>query len=127
MNYIANDEIFEKKDFDKELLPKGEYNNCEFRNCNLNQVDLSGYRFIDCEFKNCDMSMVVLENTSLQNVKFRETKLIGSSLEAEVWVKPTPETLPLFSEPSFWEYWTIVSSFKIGEILPAPREKEILW
>jgi len=81
MSHLDNDEIFEKKDFTKEPLPKGEYNNCKFKNCNFNQCILSGYHFIDCKFDNCDMSMVVLEKTSLQNVKFIETKLIGTSFE----------------------------------------------
>ncbi len=55
----------------------------------------------------------------------KDTRLIGSSLEAEVLVVPPQEDQSLFQNPSYWEYLTIVSSFQVVEKLPSPGEGEV--
>ncbi|OAQ21617.1 isoleucine--tRNA ligase [Thermosulfurimonas dismutans] len=57
----------------------------------------------------------------------QETKLIRSSLEAEVLAAVPAEKRPIFADPAYWEYLAIVSSFKVVESLPEPGEKEVLW
>ncbi len=81
MNEHIVDKVFEKIDFSQQKLPKGEYEHCRFINCQFNGCNLSHYRFIDCEFENCEMSLVVFDQTALQNVKFKTTKLTGVSFE----------------------------------------------
>jgi len=68
---------FEKIDFRETELPAGSYEECQFLNCNLNNVDLSGMIFVSCTFDGCDASLVKLKNTSLQEVKFVNCKLLG--------------------------------------------------
>jgi len=75
-------DIFEDKDFDKldltiKGLPKGEYENCCFKNCNLSKLDLSGYIFINCTFNGTDLSLIKLHNTILRDVYFKDCKMIG--------------------------------------------------
>ncbi len=57
----------------------------------------------------------------------KETKLVGSSLDAEVLLRLPPEYEGLVEDPALWEYLAIVSSFKVLDPLPAPEEGEVLW
>jgi len=68
---------FDKIDFRENALPDGSYEECQFINCNFNGVDLSGRTFVSCTFDGCDASLVKLKNTSLQDVKFLNCKLLG--------------------------------------------------
>ncbi len=62
-------------------LEEAEYENCTFKQCDLSNQDLSGYKFIDCRFNNCNLSMTKLNKTTLQDVKFIECKLSGTKFE----------------------------------------------
>jgi len=68
---------FDKTDFNKEPLPKGEYENCTFSHCDFATTDLSDIQFIECEFKGCNLSMAKLNKTALRDVRFKECKLMG--------------------------------------------------
>ncbi len=68
---------FEKIDFREERLDGGSYEECGFINCNFNSIDLSGMSFIKCLFDGCDGTLIKLKNTSLQEVKFVNCKLLG--------------------------------------------------
>lgn len=62
---------FEKKD----SLPRGEYENCIFKQCVF--ADLSGIKFVECEFHHCNLSLTKLSNTALRDVKFSDCKMLG--------------------------------------------------
>lgn len=79
-NYSAEKE-FNQIDFTTTHLVFGEYERCQFINCNFNAVDLSDIKFIDCEFIECNLSLVTLHQTSFQQVTFRKSKMIGFNLE----------------------------------------------
>lgn len=70
-------QTFEKKDFTVNLLPKGEYENCTFNQCNFAGTDLSQYKFIDCAINSCNLSMVRTDKTSWQNIRFKDSKILG--------------------------------------------------
>lgn len=59
------------------LEREGSYEQCTFIHCNFNSADLSGVRMIDCRFDGCDLSLAKLKNSSLQEVKFVNCKLLG--------------------------------------------------
>jgi fluoroquinolone resistance protein len=40
-------QLFSKEDYREVPLPKGDYENCNFRDCNFAASDLSGIRFMD--------------------------------------------------------------------------------
>jgi fluoroquinolone resistance protein len=72
ITYIQ-DQIFEKDD----LVGKGEYESCTFRNGDFSDKDLSGFKFIDCIFLGCNFSLAKLNKTSFQDVKFQDCKMLG--------------------------------------------------
>jgi fluoroquinolone resistance protein len=76
---IENKKI-EKIDFSEEKLAK-EYDHCIFINCNFSNVNLSRIVFIDCDFTGCNLSMAGLTQTALQDVKFKDCKLMGLHFE----------------------------------------------
>lgn len=76
MNYIE-DETFEKADFTVNGLKKGEYDNCRFVHCNFFEADLSGYRFSGSEFIGSNLSMIKTDQTTFQEIVFKECKLLG--------------------------------------------------
>jgi len=76
MNYTEQ-ELFTKQDYTESPLPKGEYDNCNFRNCNFAGSDLSEVRFTDCSFAGCDLSNVNVIKASLQETVFKDCKMLG--------------------------------------------------
>ncbi len=72
-----------EKTFEKiNSLPKGEYENCIFKNCNFENGDLKDIKFYDCQFINCNLSLVKIANTIFRDVKFSECKMLGMSFES---------------------------------------------
>lgn len=71
------DEIFNKVDFTKTPLAKGEYEYCSFMNCNLYHIDLTGIRFLECTFSTCNLSLAQLDGTSLMGTQFKDCKMLG--------------------------------------------------
>ena len=59
------------------MLPKGEYDNCMFRQLDLSGKDLSGYVFMDCRFEACNLGNVKLQGTAMKTVGFSDCKLTG--------------------------------------------------
>ena len=74
---ITGNSVFEKNNFSGNGLPKGEYENCLFRNCEFAESDLMNIIFIDCTFEQCNLSMAKIRNTALKTVKFIHCKLLG--------------------------------------------------
>ena len=77
-------------------LPKGEYEDCQFINCNLSSLDLSGYIFINCTFDGCDMSLIKLQNTILRDVQFKDCKMMTQLLNLVKDSRDTFMTVDLF-------------------------------
>ncbi len=71
------DQQFEHIDFTTQPFPKGEYESCVFINCNLSQLDLAHYTFIDCSFTGSNLSLLKLNNTILRDIVFKDCKMIG--------------------------------------------------
>lgn len=77
-------EIFiQDETFDgNELLAKGEYENCSFKNCNFGDSNLSEFKFIDCIFSNCNLSLVKINKTTIRDTKFQDCKMLGLHFDA---------------------------------------------
>ncbi len=71
------DKTFDNIDFKENPLKKGEYENCDFINCDFSNSDLSDIRFSDCHFVDCNLSLTKLIGTVLQDIKFKECKMLG--------------------------------------------------
>lgn len=74
---ITENKIFEKINFGGKRIPRGDYDNCRFINCQFTSMNLSGLSFIECEFNGCDLSMAKINNTSFKGAKFINCKLLG--------------------------------------------------
>lgn len=80
-NIYQEDEVFEKKDYTLNPLAVGDYEACQFLNCNFSGVSLANIHFTDCIFSGCNMGMVKLNSTTLSDVLFKECKLLGLHFE----------------------------------------------
>jgi len=69
--------LFERGDYTVENLPRGEYENCRFVNCNFYGGDLSHITFRECTFDSCDFSLAKMKNTALNDIHFVGCKLVG--------------------------------------------------
>ncbi|MBD0833129.1 pentapeptide repeat-containing protein [Aestuariibaculum sediminum] len=74
---IVEDEIFEKQDFSKKRLPKGDYEYCTFINCNFAEGLLSEVKFLECDFEDCNLSAANVMHSSFQDVNFKNCKMLG--------------------------------------------------
>ena len=79
-DYIEQ-QLFTKQDYSETPLPKGDYDTCNFRNCNFAGSDLSGIRFMDCTFTGCDLSNATVIKSSFQETVFKECKMLGLHFE----------------------------------------------
>lgn len=74
---LIEDKTFEKQDYTKNRLPKGDYEYCKFLNCNFSEGFLSEIKFLECEFIACNLSSTNITSTSFQDVSFQDCKLLG--------------------------------------------------
>jgi len=70
-------EDYKDVDFTESGFPKGDYEQCTFHNCHLNEADLSGINFTECFFETCDLSLAKLRKTAFKDVRFKDCKLLG--------------------------------------------------
>ncbi|HEX2618172.1 MAG TPA: pentapeptide repeat-containing protein [Flavobacteriales bacterium] len=75
------EEVFERRDFAKEPLPKGEYTACRFVQCTFAKADLVNVAFVECEFTGCDLSLAKVRQAAFRNVRFTDCKLLGVSFD----------------------------------------------
>ncbi|RXP55755.1 pentapeptide repeat-containing protein [Lutibacter sp. HS1-25] len=78
---FVEEKTFDREDFLKNRLEKGQYELCTFLNCNFLNANLSEIQFIDCEFYDCDLSMANLSQTIINNVLFKDCKMLGLHFE----------------------------------------------
>lgn len=79
-NYFE-DKIFDKTDYTKIPVVKGDYEGCIFINCNFSGADLTEINFIECKFNGCNLSMVHLIKTTLNDIEFKDCKMLGMQFE----------------------------------------------
>lgn len=91
------EEVFERKDFTQEALPKGEYTQCVFKQCSFVKADLIGAVFVECTFDGCDLSLARIRQAAFRDVAFIDCKMLGLSFEQAngflFAVKPTNSIL----------------------------------
>ena len=73
--------LFERVDYTVDNLPRGEYENCRFVNCNFHNGDISHITFRECTFDSCDFSLAKMKNTALNDIHFIGCKLLGVQFE----------------------------------------------
>ena len=74
---FISDQTFEKQDYRLKGLPKAEYDNCTFINCDFTDTYLSAVSFIECQFKDCNLSGAKIKDSTFKEVLFTQSKLLG--------------------------------------------------
>jgi len=82
MEKALQESSYQYKTFDKlnlsgELIQQKIFEECIFTNCDFSECIFPKTRFVDCFFIDCNLSMVKFRNTGLQNISFRECKMLG--------------------------------------------------
>jgi len=54
-----------------------DFNDCKFEGCNFSNTNYSNYEFHNCIFHNCDCSLMAIDNCTLDDVVFENSKLSG--------------------------------------------------
>lgn len=81
------DLVHDNRTFERVLVPGHAFHGrtfeqCTFTRCDLSKCDFTKSRFIDCAFVGCDLSMMKLRGAGLQNVVFKECRLLGVDFSA---------------------------------------------
>lgn len=79
-NYSEN-KLFAKQNHADTPFSKGEYEFCQFSNCDLSKANLSGFVFTECEFAHCNFSMATLHDTAFKDVKFKHCNFLGLNFQ----------------------------------------------
>lgn len=81
---MAQDEIYydDRVFSEADVLEKGRrttnFSNCVFKKCDFGEVDFRDCNFANCEFDGCNLSMVKFNQTGLDDVNFKNSKLVGT-------------------------------------------------
>lgn len=73
-------QTFERIDYTKSFTI-GDYENCIFLNCNFYSTDLSNSIFRKCTFIHSDLSLVTMKDVVLDEITYRNCKLLGSRFD----------------------------------------------
>lgn len=74
--------LHENKTFDKivyadKIIKGREFQSCTFKNCDFTDSDFSNNKFLDCLFDTCNLSMMKLRNATLNQIEFKNCKILG--------------------------------------------------
>lgn len=80
-------DLLDKREFEQQrfrnlktsdwILKTKIFNQCSFESCNFIENDLTDTYFMDCKFMRCQFSLVRLDGCKLQDVVFRDSKIVG--------------------------------------------------
>ena len=74
---INDDKTFDETGFAGQIVRGTEYNNCLFKKCDFTNSEFALCKFIDCVFEDCNLSMMKWGRSTLNNVVFKRSKLLG--------------------------------------------------
>ncbi|MEO0571905.1 MAG: pentapeptide repeat-containing protein [Bacteroidota bacterium] len=75
------DKKWVKKDYRDHRLPKGDYENCTFEDCQFQEGFLDNQHFVECQFLDCDLTNTNIAHTQFNDVVFEGCKLVGIRFE----------------------------------------------
>ncbi len=78
--FIADKE-YKGEDYSQNPLPKADYENCVFTNCNFAGGFLDNQNFMECEFVDCDLTNTNIKHTIFKETLFHDSKLVGLRFE----------------------------------------------
>ncbi len=81
MRKFVADATFVKQDFTISRLPKADYENCVFTDCQFQEGYLDNQQFVECQFIDCDLTNANIAHTQFNTVLFHGCKLVGLHFE----------------------------------------------
>ncbi|MBD1393764.1 pentapeptide repeat-containing protein [Mucilaginibacter glaciei] len=75
LNY--EDQLFDKENYADNVVRGREFQSCTFRNCDFANSTFTGNKFLDCSFDGCNLSMMKLDQSTLNDVAFKNCKVLG--------------------------------------------------
>jgi len=72
---------WENIDFKSIGIRQAQYEDCRFIQCDFAGLELHSSSFTDCEFIDCNLSNVDLKGVTLNQVKFKRSKMLGLGFE----------------------------------------------
>jgi fluoroquinolone resistance protein len=79
---ILDDKTFTELSYAGTTELNTEFNNCVFKKCDFSEAEFASCKFIDCVFEHCNLSMIKLDRTTLNNVVFKDCKIMGVNFSA---------------------------------------------
>lgn len=74
---ILDDKTFTELNYAKTTERNTEFNNCIFKKCDFSEAEFAACKFIDCVFDNCNLAMMKVDRSTLNNVTFKDCKILG--------------------------------------------------
>ncbi|MGV3704926.1 MAG: pentapeptide repeat-containing protein [Arcticibacter sp.] len=74
---VHEDKTFEKVVYAEKLVKGREFQSCTFVNCDFSNSEFYYSKFMDCTFDGCNLSMMKLSESTVNNVTFRNSKILG--------------------------------------------------
>ncbi|BFM09412.1 pentapeptide repeat-containing protein [Halioxenophilus aromaticivorans] len=99
-------QTFSGEDFTGQRLSAVEFSNCTFDGCDFSDAIFSRCIFSDCTFLKCNLSLVKMDYSKLDEIAFKECKLVGVD-----WAKVAWPRLILNSPVAFHDCLLSESSF----------------
>jgi len=74
---IHDDKTFEDVSFAGQQNQRWDFQDCRFKRCDFSDSEFSNSKFVDCVFDGCNLSMIRLQGTTLNDVTFKNCKIMG--------------------------------------------------
>lgn len=78
-------EHFKQLELSGREISSKEFEGCTFDSCDFSESTFKACTFTDCEFIGCNLSIVKLKYSTLSNVCFRDSKLVGINWTTVSW------------------------------------------
>lgn len=74
---VHEDKTFEKVVYAEKVVKGREFQSCSFINCDFSNSEFYYSKFMDCKFEGCNLSMMKLSESTVNNVTFSNSKILG--------------------------------------------------
>jgi uncharacterized protein YjbI with pentapeptide repeats len=76
---IYDEQTFEDVSYAAQVNQRWDFQDCKFKRCDFSNSEFANSKFVDCVFDGCNLSMMRLQGTTLNNVVFKNCKIMGVS------------------------------------------------
>jgi uncharacterized protein YjbI with pentapeptide repeats len=74
---IYDEQTFEDISYAGQMNQRWDLQDCKFKRCDFSDSEFLNTKFVDCVFDGCNLSMMRLRDSTLNNVVFKNCKIMG--------------------------------------------------